>query len=209
MKEQSAQKQNEANENEKKALWKWNYCTGVWDSEWERERTTLEEDWNQVKRQNFNNNIEKHVREPNARRIMLFINHKIFGSLLVYIGYVQMMWCCCCCWWWCCLIFAAASVERSERVMWSLYFVVLSYSHFCFIYSILRFTNSEVNARPMFVYIRVCASVCECVLFSFHLLAVAASAFSSSLCVCVCVSFQCTIFLRAILLSRTRIRCAV
>lgn len=41
--------------------------------------------------ENFNNNIEKHVREPNALRIMFFINHNIFGSLVVYIGYLLLM----------------------------------------------------------------------------------------------------------------------
>lgn len=58
------------------------------EKEGERERREKNGEWRRLKssQENFNNNIEKHVREPNARRIILFVSHKIFGSLVVYIG---------------------------------------------------------------------------------------------------------------------------
>lgn len=49
--------------------------------------TTSTEKGLKSSQENFNNNIEKHVREPSARPIMLFINHKIFGSLVVEVPF--------------------------------------------------------------------------------------------------------------------------
>lgn len=96
--ERSASKKTHRNENATKTTramkrnWK-----GVQESagERERERPRLKKgarekkhgEWRRLKssQENFSNNIEKHVREPNARRIILFVSHTIFGSLVVYI----------------------------------------------------------------------------------------------------------------------------